>query len=75
MLTEFKGVFRDRIQGEKEYHITENALENGTFEYVVFCPFSNRSTTVRSRVKLEQVECNGCLRAYVIHRPQLIAAA
>jgi hypothetical protein len=53
MLTEFKGIFRDRIQGEKEYRITENALENRTFEYVVFCPFSNRSTTVRSRVKLE----------------------
>ena len=75
MLTEFKGIFLDRIQGEKEYHITENAQENGTFEYVVFCPFSKRSTTVRSRVKLEQVECNGCLRAYAIHRPQLIAAA
>jgi hypothetical protein len=39
------------------------------------CPFSNRSTAVRSRVKLEQVECNGCLRVYVIRRPQLIAAA
>jgi hypothetical protein len=75
MLTEFKGIFRDRIEGEKEYRITENSLENGTFEYTVCCPFSNRFTTIQSRVKLEQIECNGCLRAYVIHRPQLIAAA
>ena len=70
MLAEFKGTFRDRFEGEKEYRITENVRENGIFEYTVFCPFSNRSTTVQSRVKLEQVPCNGCLRAYQIYRPQ-----
>ncbi len=75
MLTEFKGIFRDRIQGEKVYRITEKALENGSFEYTVFCPFGNRSTTIQSRVKREEVECNGCLRVYMIYRPQLVAAA
>jgi len=70
MLTEFKGTFRDRFEGEKEYHITENSKENGIFEYTVFCPFSGRSTTVQSRVKLDQVACNGCLRAYSVYRPQ-----
>jgi hypothetical protein len=70
MLTEFKGTFRDRYEGEKEYDITENVRENGIFEYTVFCPFSSRTTTVQSRVKLDQVVCNGCLRAYVIYRPQ-----
>jgi|GEM_PF-4883196 len=72
MLTEFKGTFRDRFEGEKDYHITENVKENGIFEYTVFCPFSGRSTTVQSRVKLDQVACNGCLRAYQIYRPQPI---
>ncbi len=75
MLTEFKGTFRDRFEGEKEYHITENARENGIFEYTVFCPFSSRTTIVQSRVKLEQVACNGCLRAYQIHRPQPVESA
>ena len=70
MLTEFKGTFRDRFEGEKEYHITETVKENGLYEYTVFCPFSSRSTTVNSRVKLDQVACNGCLRAYQIYRPQ-----
>ncbi len=70
MLTKFKGTFRDRFEGEKEYHITEDARENGIFEYTVFCPFSNRSTTIESRVKLDQVACNGCLRAYQISRTQ-----
>ena len=72
MLTEFKGTFRDRFEGEKEYHITENAKENGFFEYTVFCPFSNRSSVVQSRVRLEQVSCNGCLRAYQIYRPEAV---
>jgi hypothetical protein len=75
MLTEFKGTFRDRFEGEKEYRITENVRGNGIFEYTVFCPFSNRSMTIQSRVKREQVECNGCLRAYQIHRPEPVAAS
>jgi len=72
MLTEFKGIFRDRFEGEKEYRITENAKENGFFEYTVFCPFSNRSSIVQSRARLDQVSCNGCLRAYQIHRPEAV---
>ena len=75
MLTEFKGTFRDRFEGEKEYHITENAKENGFFEYTVFCPFSNRSSVVQSRVRLEQVSCNGCLRAYQIYRAEAVESA
>ena len=75
MLTEFKGTFRDRFEGEKEYHITEDAKENGIFEYTVFCPFSGRSTTVQSRTKLDHVACNGCLRAYQVYRPQAVEPA
>jgi hypothetical protein len=75
MITEFKGTFRDCFEGEKEYHITENVRENGIFEYAVFCPFSSRTTTVQSRVKLDKVACNGCLRAYQIYRPQAVESA
>jgi hypothetical protein len=75
MLTEFKGTFRDRFEGEKEYRVTENVRENGIIEYTVFCPFSNRSMTIQSRVKREQVACNGCLRVYQIYRSQPVAAS
>jgi len=62
--SEYKDIYRDPVEGEREYKIGASKQADETTQFTLFCPFDSTYSGANSRDQPSGIRCSRCGRDF-----------